>query len=94
MTVGFIAEQRFVYLGRSGWRLIQQTIGASQALGPTDEGRLQAFLVLRDGGVALSVDQAYRYLRRAHIWGEAPYHYADARYVQLVDRIRELRLDA
>ena len=50
----------------------------------------QTFLSLGQGVDALSVDPAYRYLRRGHIWGEAPYHYGDAYYVQLVDRIREL----
>jgi hypothetical protein len=54
----------------------------------------QTFLSLGQGVDALSVDPACRYLRRGHIWGEAPYHYGDAYYVQLVDGIRELRRNA
>jgi hypothetical protein len=50
----------------------------------------QTLLSLDSGAVALSVEPAYRYLRRGHIWGEAPYHYSDAYYVRLIDRIREL----
>jgi Family of unknown function (DUF6270) len=50
----------------------------------------RTFLSLDDAVAVLMVDQTHRYLRRGHIWGEAPYHYGDAYYVQLADRIRGL----